>query len=245
MNFKNLPIVTQRLIILNGLVFIFTAFIAPPLGKLFALYYFDSVSFEPYQLVSHMFTHAGIGHIFFNMFALFMFGAPLERVWGPKKFLIFYFITGFGAVFLHQLVDFIQVRDLVSQLTPGMQGTIAGEGVARFLSQILGQQVQDSLHEPIQGLLSIYNTPVVGASGAVFGVLAGFAMLFPNTELMMLFVPFPIKAKYFVLIYAGVELFLGMSRFGGDNIAHFAHLGGALFGFLLVKYWNSQKESFN
>ena len=244
MNFNNLPLVTQRLIILNALVFLFTGFIAPSLQSTFALYYFDSPSFLPYQLLTHMFTHGGLMHIFFNMFALFMFGAPLERVWGPQKFLIFYLITGLGAVFLHQLVDYFQVQSLLSQLTPAMQETVQEEGMSSFLASSLGQMDPSNMVEPIQNLMGIYRTPVVGASGAVFGVLAGFAILFPNTELMMLFIPMPIKAKYFVLIYAAVELFLGVSRFGGDNIAHFAHLGGALFGFILVKYWNSKKDNF-
>ena len=244
MNFNSLPVVTQRLIILNGLVFLFTGFIAPQLQETFALFYFDSPEFKPYQLISHMFTHGGLMHIFFNMFALFMFGAPLERVWGPKRFLIFYLITGFGAVFLHQLVDYIQVQQLIGQLNPEMIQSIHKEGMAVFLQSNLGQMVPSETVAPIQELMMVYRTPVVGASGAVFGVLAGFAMLFPNTELMMLFFPMPIKAKYFVLIYAAIELFLGVSRFGGDNIAHFAHLGGALFGFLLVKYWNSRKDSF-
>ena len=244
MNFNSLPVVTQRLIILNGLVFLFTGFIAPQLQETFALFYFDSPEFKPYQLISHMFTHGGLMHIFFNMFALFMFGAPLERVWGPKRFLIFYLITGFGAVFLHQLVDYIQVQQLMGQLNPEMIQSIHKDGMAVFLESSLGQMVPSDKVAPIQELMMVYRTPVVGASGAVFGVLAGFAMLFPNTELMMLFFPMPIKAKYFVLIYAAIELFLGVSRFGGDNIAHFAHLGGALFGFLLVKYWNSRKDSF-
>ena len=241
MNFNSLPVVTQRLIILNGLVFLFTGFIAPQLQETFALFYFDSPEFKPYQLISHMFTHGGLMHIFFNMFALFMFGAPLERVWGPKRFLIFYLITGFGAVFLHQLVDYIQVQQILTRMSPEMLASIDEVGVSDYIQSHLRGIVPGS---PLHELATIYSTPVVGASGAVFGVLAGFAMLFPNTELMMLFFPMPIKAKYFVLIYAAIELFLGVSRFGGDNIAHFAHLGGALFGFLLVKYWNSRKDSF-
>ncbi len=244
MNFNALPLVTKRLIIINALVFLFTEFLSPSLRGTFALFFFESEFFRPFQLITHMFTHGGIGHIFFNMFALFMFGGPLERVWGPKRFLIFYLVTGLGAVFLHQLVNFIQMNQAIAQLTPDMQQEIARYGVPDFLKKYMGQMVDQNMVAPIQSLISIFNIPVVGASGAVFGILAGFAMLFPNTELMLLFFPVPIKAKYFVLIYAAIELFLGVSQFQGDNIAHFAHLGGALFGFILVKFWNSKRSSF-
>ena len=136
------------------------------------------------------------------------------------------------------------MNQAIAQLTPDMQQEIARYGVPDFLKKYMGQMVDQNMVAPIQSLISIFNIPVVGASGAVFGILAGFAMLFPNTELMLLFFPVPIKAKYFVLIYAAIELFLGVSQFQGDNIAHFAHLGGALFGFILVKFWNSKRSSF-
>lgn len=245
MNFNNIPPVVKRLIILNLLVFVFTDFIKSDgsLIPILGLFYFESPVFFPSQLISHMFTHGGMGHIFFNMFALFMFGSPLEKVWGGQRFLIFYLITGFGAVFLHQFVDYLQVQQAVASLTAPMQEMISNYGMEYFIDNFRGE-IPLSSQAGIQTIQVVMTTPVVGASGAVFGVLAGFAMLFPNTELMLLFLPMPIKAKYFVPIYAAIELFLGVSRIGGDNIAHFAHLGGALFGFILVKIWNKDRTNF-
>ncbi len=245
MNFSSIPPVVKRLIILNALVFLFTHFIKSDgsLIPILGLFYIESPFFFPSQLISHMFTHGGTGHIFFNMFALWMFGSPLEKVWGGKRFLIFYLITGFGAVFLHQFVDYLQIRQALGTLTIPMQDMISSGGIEYFLNNFRGD-IPASSQAGIEMIQSIVSTPVVGASGAVFGVLAGFAMLFPNTELMLLFLPMPVKAKYFVPIYAGLELFLGISQIGGDNIAHFAHLGGALFGFILVKVWNKDRSSF-
>ncbi len=164
-----------------------------------AMFYPTSEYFQPYQLVTHMFMHGDLGHLFFNMFAVFMFGPPLEATWGPKRFLFFYLFTGFGALGLHLLVRYIDI-------TTG--------GASPFMA----------------------NVPVLGASGAVFGLLLGFGMLFPNNVIQLLIPPIPLKAKYFVIIYAGIELFLGLSNFN-TGVAHFAHLGGALFGFLLILYW--------
>jgi membrane associated rhomboid family serine protease len=153
---------------------------------------FNTPPFQPYQIITHMFTHGSIGHIFFNMFALWMFGKILENVWGSKRFLIFYLISGIGAAVAHLAVEYFQ-------------GGIV---------------------------------PAVGASGAVMGVLVAFAYLFPNTELFILFIPFPIKAKWAVIGYVAIDLFGGIANISGDNIAHFAHLGGALTGFVLVLLWN-------
>ncbi len=166
-----------------------------------AMFFPTSDYFRPYQLVTHMFMHGSVGHLFFNMFALFMFGPPLELSWGPRRFLFFYLFTGFGALALHLLVQYIELTS---------------------------------------GSVSVYtaNIPVLGASGAVFGILAGYGMMFPNSVIQLLIPPIPIKAKYFVLIYAGLELFFGLSAFAGNSgVAHFAHVGGALFGFLLIVYW--------
>lgn len=164
-----------------------------------AMFFPTSDYFRPFQIVSHMFMHADLGHLFFNMFAVFMFGPPLEATWGPKRFLLFYLVTGFGAVLLHTLVRGIEIYWF-------------GESV--FAA----------------------NVPSLGASGAVFGLLVGYGMLFPENRIMLLFPPIPLKAKYFVLIYAGVELFMGLGNFN-TGVAHYAHLGGALFGFLLLLYW--------
>ena len=207
-----------NLIMVNVVVFALTMMIGEKMYELFAIYYPFNPMFKPVQIVSHMFMHGGLSHIFFNMFALYMFGNVLERVWGPKRFLFFYFFTGLGAVFLHIAVQALIVYNFTGTIEPTLM------------------QVQS---EP--GLYPTYFAPTVGASGAIFGILIGFAMLFPNTELMLLFFPVPIKAKYFVTLYVILELFLGLNV--SDNVAHFAHLGGALFGFILVKYWSNNRTT--
>jgi len=241
MNFSNIPPVTLRLIILNALVFVFTGFVSPELGNTFALHYIGSEAFAPYQLVTHMFTHANLSHLFFNMFGVFMFGSMLEKVWGPQRYLIFYFVSGIGALVLHQLVDYWQIQSMMAEMSPEAIAQVKNEGLAIIQS---GKNYTD----PQAGALNAaINGGMVGASGALFGLLAGFAMLFPNTELMMIFLPVPIKAKYFVLMYAAFELFSGLGNITGHlsgNIAHFAHLGGALFGFILLKIWGNDRDKF-
>ena len=164
-----------------------------------AMFFPSSDYFRPYQIVTHMFMHADLTHLFFNMFAVFMFAPPLEATWGAKRFLFYYFFTGFGALALYLLVRYINMST---------------------------------------GTESVYmeNIPMLGASGAVFGILLGYGMLFPENRIQLLIPPIPLKAKYFVAIYAGIELFLGLGNFN-TGVAHFAHLGGALFGLLLILYW--------
>ena len=217
--------VTFNLIIINFLFFIATL-LHPQLEDLLSLHYFfnthhyvpDSTGFQPYQIITHMFMHGGWAHIIFNMWGLFMFGSILEQVWGAQRFLIFYIITGLGAVLLHMLVQVFLVQHATGTVDPSiamLNDNAAAAGV--YVSQTLG------------------------ASGAIFGVATGFATLFPNTEMMIIPIPVPIKAKYLIPLYIAVEFFLGVSRFQGDNVAHFAHLGGALFGFILVKIWNRNR----
>lgn len=194
----NMTGVVKNLLIINVAVFVLTFFISPNLLNRFALFYPALPQFQPYQLVSHFFTHGGLGHIFFNMFGLVIFGSPLESLWGPKRFLIFYFVSALGAILLHFAMIYFGV---------------------------------------------IYPYPVVGASGALYGLLVAFGMKFPNTELMLLFLPIPIKAKYFIPALILIDLFLGIANVSGDPIAHFAHLGGALFGFLLVLYWSGEETN--
>lgn len=180
----------------------------------------DYGNFLPIQLISHMFMHGGWGHLFFNMFGLYMLGSILERIWGPQRYLLFYFATGFGAVVLHMLVQGIMVYQATGTPNPTM-----------------------ALLELHPEIWNTYFSTTVGASGAIFGVLTAFATLFPNTELYIMFIPVPVKAKYFVTVYIIYELWQGFAMNGGDNVAHFAHLGGALFGFLIVKYWNRNNRN--
>ncbi len=229
---------TLRLIIINVLVFVFTGFIAPNLQEFFALYYFQSDGFQAYQLVTHMFTHGGFTHILFNMYGVFLFGSMLERIWGAKRYLIFYFVSALGAVLLHQAVDYIQIQGMLSELSPDVIQTVQDNGYDLIRSR---RNYTDELAGAYNSAL---NSRMVGASGALFGLLVGFAMYFPNTELMLIFLPVPIKAKYFVLMYAAVELFMGINQASWDNIAHFAHLGGALFGFILIQVWRRDRSSF-
>jgi len=198
----NFPPIVKNLVIINALVFLaqrllhdkFSLAGAEPLGLTgaLALWPIDSVFFRPYQIVTHMFAHGGWGHIFFNMFVLWMFGRVLENVWGGKRFLTFYLICGLGAAAAHLAVQYFTHSFSFA----------------------------------------------VGASGAIMGVMAAFAYLFPNTELYIMFIPIPVKAKWAVLGYVAVDLFSGISSFTGDNVAHFAHLGGALTGFIIVLIWN-------
>ena len=179
--------------------------------------------------------HGSIGHIFFNMFALWMFGKVLEQVWGGKRFLIYYFVTGLGAVFLHMLVNHFEIASAMKEVAEAYK-------INDFDEQIVRQLVQSG--DPLAHRVGVgLYVPTVGASGAVFGVLLAFGMLFPNTRLMLLFPPIPIKAKYFVIGYGVLELYLGITQ-SESNIAHFAHLGGMLFGFLLIKYWNYDRGNF-
>ena len=182
------------------------------------LHYPSSPFFKPFQIITHMFMHADILHIFFNMFNLYMFGTILERVWGPKRFLEYYFLTGFGAMILHTGVQALQIYLICGSVAPS--------------SFVIGESQQ---------LTDIINAPTIGASGAVFGLLMAFALLFANTELY-LYGAIPVKAKYLVGGLIAWELFRGFANNPSDNVAHFAHLGGALIGFIIIKIWSRDKN---
>jgi membrane associated rhomboid family serine protease len=200
------------------------------LNRILGLYFPKSELFKPIQIITHMFMHGGVWHLFFNMFALYMFGQVLEQVWGPKRFLIYYFVCGLGAALIHESVVAIQYVNLVKALSPEDLQLVINEGTAYF------NKGQGFIDPTMQALQILLNTPTVGASGAIFGVLLAFGVLFPNTQLMLLFPPIPIRAKYFVMIYGGIELYLAITQ-PGSQIAHAAHIGGMLFGYLLIRYW--------
>jgi rhomboid family protein len=238
--FGGIPHAVKNLLIINGIMFVLLLIFensGTNLNFTLGLFYWKSAQFEPYQIITHMFMHGGLTHILFNMFALWMFGSPLEQIWGPKRFLIFYLLTGLGAAFLHMMVIHFQAEQLMAGMAPGDYQEVLNNGFDVLMQGKNYQGVAGQLNE-------LVNIPTIGASGAVFGILAGFAMFFPNTELMLIFFPIPIKAKYFVLIYAVLELVLGVTQFQGDNIAHFAHVGGALFGFLIIKFWQRSRRNF-
>lgn len=237
-----IPPVVKNLIIINVIMWLATIVLdmrGIHLTNILGLHYIQSPEFKPYQLVTHMFMHDNTGpmHLIFNMFALWMFGRVLESVWGPKRFFIYYFVTGLGAAALHTFVNFVEFHYLASKMLPETVQMVMTQGTEIFHQ---GKNFSD----PDAGKLNLMlNIPTVGASGAVFGILLGFGMLFPNTQLMLLFPPIPIKAKYFVMGYGAIELFSGIAN-TGSNIAHFAHLGGMLFGFFLIKYWNKHTTHF-
>jgi membrane associated rhomboid family serine protease len=237
---SSFPPVVKNLIIINVLMLLATYVLEMrgiDLANILGLHYIQSPDFRPYQLVTHLFMHGGFMHLAFNMFALWMFGRILENIWGPKRFFIYYFFTGLGAAALHTLVNYFEFQHLVAKMNPEDVRMVLSQGTEIFNQ---GKNFIDPLSAKLNLMLNI---PTVGASGAVFGILLGFGMLFPNTELMLLFPPIPIKAKYFVAGYGAIELFSGITG-AGANIAHFAHLGGMLFGFILIKYWNRNAKNF-
>ncbi len=233
--FLNITPVVKNIILVNVVVFVAYYIGArafnTDLRGILGIYFPKSDSFAPVQIISHMFMHADFMHILFNMYALFIFGQALENVWGPKRFLIYYFVTGLGALLLHESVLAIQYNSLAKMLSPEAVQTIINEGSSGEYPNMIMQSLQ-----------ALLNTPTMGASGAVFGVLLAFGILFPNTQLMIIFPPIPIKAKYFVLIYGVLELVLAFTQ-PGSNIAHFAHLGGMLFGYLLIRYWRKTTKT--
>jgi membrane associated rhomboid family serine protease len=239
-SFNQLPEIVKNLLIINGLLFFATISLKNygiDLTRLLALHQFQSADFMPHQLMTHFFMHATFSHLFFNMFALWMFGKILENVWGAKRFLIYYMVTALGAAALHLGVSQYEILNLQSQVNPTdlnillENGKNILEGNQNYSNQRMGK------------LNLLINTPTVGASGAVFGILLAFGMLFPNT-LLYIYFAIPVKAKYFVMVYGALELYLGISNNPADNVAHFAHLGGMLFGFLLLKFWEKDHTQF-
>tara|TARA_B100001057_G_C22718233_1_gene898613 strand:- start:325 stop:1035 length:711 start_codon:yes stop_codon:yes gene_type:complete len=231
-NFSELPVVVKNLLIINGLLFLATISLSNlgiDLVKIFGLHQFQSVDFRPHQLITHIFMHGSFTHLFFNMFALWMFGKILENIWGEKRFLTYYMITGIGAAAIHLIVSQYQIISISNQIPEFVNIAIEG----RYNPSI-----------PLsKRLTQLIITPTVGASGAVFGLLLAFGMLFPNA-LLYLYFAIPIKAKYFVIGYGILELYAGISNNPADNVAHFAHLGGMIFGYFLIKYWKKNTTIF-
>ena len=240
---SSVPVVTKNLIIIN-LLFWGASAVLPKLGinieSFLGLHYIGSDHFFLSQLVTYIFMHDpnNFSHVFFNMFGVYMFGRVLEQVWGPKRFLIYYMVTGIGAGLIQQLAWYIDLRPFLEAVN-----NYHVSGDTTILSQYLDiqQGVQYSAETLIHAKEMVLNNMLtVGASGAVFGILLAFGMLFPNAPLFLMFIPVPIKAKYMVMGYGLIELFAGVSRFSGDNVAHFAHLGGMLFGYFLIRYWKKK-----
>ncbi len=268
--FQVLPPVVKNLLIINGLFFLATIVFESSfyinLTKILGLHFVAAPDFKPYQFVSYMFMHGGMWHIFFNMFALWMFGNVLENVWGPSRFLTYYFVTGIGAGIVYTIWIYFQMAPVLNDINHILNtrdiaalaeftsthtfrvhesaGPIWHEFL-QFQRNIRTLSMNPQNMEAMQGVLSFLGnykefymnqSVVVGASGAVFGILLAFGMMFPN-HIIYLYFAIPIKAKYFVIIFGAFELFEGVLNRPGNNIAHFAHLGGMLFGYLLIVYW--------
>ena len=216
---SNVPTAVRNIIIINVLVMIMTSLNENFMYEKFALFYPTSPFFHWWQPVTHMFMHGGFWHLFFNMYTLYIFGTVLERIWGAKKFLLFYFVTGLGAAAVHTGVEWIQASSWMSEAAAGSMSAV--------------QQIH-----------ALKMTPTVGASGAIYGILMGYAMLYPDSIMTLVFPPISMKAKWFVLIFAGIELLTGVTGTGG-GIAHFAHLGGLIFGFLLIMYWKKKRTLYS
>lgn len=238
----------KHLLIINVLLFV-AKYAAMQSGinltQYLGLFFIKNDLFMPWQLLTTMFMHANVNHILFNMLALWMFGSAVEQVWGSKKFLFFYFSAGIGASLIYTLANYLQFQNVYTTLiSVGVSTTDIATllETGSYNTSILKYVNEASL----TNFYSIFNTPAVGASGAIMGVLVAFGMLFPNSELMLLFFPVPVKAKYFIPVLIGLDVFSGLtgiSFFGSSNIAYWAHIGGAFIGFIMMLYW--KRTQFN
>ena len=231
---SSIPPVVKNLIAINLIMWLATLVLPGfirrwgvdiELSDVLGMHYWGAEKFNPAQMITYMFMHGGIGHLFFNMFALYMFGGVLENLWGPKKFLFYYLVTGVGAGLVRQIFWTFEFYPVINELNVAIAAN-PGAGL-------------ESARSVLEMNLNKFVT--IGASGSVFGLLLAFGWLFPEVKLMMLFFPVPIKARIFVLIYGVAELFLGVANFSGDKIAHFAHLGGMIFGAILILIWKKKR----
>jgi len=239
---RAIPETIKQLLIINILFFVGSQFLGKMSYDLLALHYFKNDKFIISQLLTHMFMHGSFLHILFNMFGLYMFGSPLVQMWGSKKFLFFYFSAGLGAAGLQLFMYHVEIQSLFSVLKSN------GLSISAFKTILSDGSYNTSILQYVDGnslnsAYSSFNSSLVGASGAIYGVLVAFAFSFPNSELMLLFPPIPIKAKFLVPGLILIDVFFGISSFSVGPIAHFAHVGGALTGFIMVWYW--KKNQFN
>lgn len=232
------------LIIINLILFAVTFFIPDMDKQMFAwlaLYFPQHEKFGYWQFITNMFMHGGFAHILFNMYALWAFGTPLEYLWGKKRFLVFYFLAGIGAGIIYTLVNYYKINVSFDELTAA---GISVDQIQHLLQtgEYNTQILEVIPKEKLEDFFRLFNTPVVGASGAIYGVLVAFGILFPDSKLMLIFLPFPIAAKYFIPALIAIDLFSGITGFSifGGGVAHFGHVGGALIGFLLMWYWRGR-----
>ena len=268
----NLTPVVKMLAISNVAVFVLGILIESlfhiDISNYLAMWFFKSDYFYPYQIITNAFVHFGFMHLLFNMFALISFGSILEGRWGPKRFLFFYLFCALGSVILHNGINYMRFEKITKAKTeftnnpspdnyisfvrasnvPEFENTLYSKAMEDFKAAPENEILINGAIEAVKSMFDEYRNKYLGllggASGAIFGLLIAFGLLFPNTELSLMFIPVPIKAKYLIFGYVTLEIFLAFYNKQGDNIAHIAHLGGALFGFILVKYWQKQRNTF-
>ena len=229
---RSIPETIKQLIIINVIFYFGSQFIGNLSYDILALHYYENEKFLISQFITHMFMHGSPSHILFNMFGLWMFGSPLEQMWGRQKFLFFYISCGLGAALLQMLVYYSQIQNLYQVIELNNLSLSEPQLILNFMSE-----------RDYSNAITAFNSVMVGASGAIYGVLVAFAFSYPNSKLMLLFLPFPIKAKFFVPLLILIDLFFGISSFSVGPIAHFAHVGGAIIGLIMVLYW--RKNQFN
>lgn len=233
---NNIPTVTKNLLAINVLMFL-ALLVAEKQGvdlnSVLGLHLFASEGFQPYQLVTYMFMHASVTHLFFNMFALYMFGRTLEYMWGAKRFLVYYLVAGIGAALVQEAIGMVRYHEALNGMSPLDVELVLSRGFDAL------REGKNFVNPQLAHLNVVLNSTTVGASGAIYAILLGFGMLFPEERMFVFPIPFPIKAKYFVMGYVVIELYLGVSG-SADGVAHFAHLGGMLFGFILILFWRNK-----
>jgi len=241
---RNITETVKHLLIINVIFFLATLSLGDVMYDLFALHYPTNDRFLPWQPLTHMFMHGDVGHIFFNMFGLYMFGTPIEQMWGRKKFIFFYLSAGFGAAALQLGLYYYQVGDITDLLVA--EGLTSSQISSFFNTRDLPYSIAEQLgREKLLSGLSAFNGVMVGASGALYGVLVAFAFSFPNARLMLLFPPIPVKAKILVPILILGDLFFGFTSYSIGPVAHFAHVGGAITGFIMMWYWKNNQFNNN
>ncbi len=229
----------KHLIIINVIFFIVPQLLKMDFTNALALHFPKNGNFGIWQYVSHLFMHGSFSHILFNMYGLWAFGTPLEQMWGRNKFLFFYFSAGLGAGIIYTLVNYYQFNGIYEQL---INMGISSTDIQNILDS--GRYNNDIItlsNQTMSEFYSLYHTPAVGASGAVYGILVAFGLAFPDAKLALIFFPVPIAAKYFIPVMILGDLFFGMTKYSIGNIAHFAHIGGALIGFIIAWYWKKNQ----
>ena len=242
---NNITGAIKHLIIINIILFVGPQFMKLDFSNLLALHFPKNEHFGIWQYITHMFMHGSFGHILFNMYGLWAFGSPLEKMWGKNKFIFFYFSAGIGAGLVYTLVNYYQFNEIYNLfINAGLQQseiiTILESAKTTDL-----RVIEYITQEQFNSIIGLYNAKAVGASGAVYGVLVAFGMYFKDAKLALIFLPIPIAAKYFIPILIAIDVFFGMTDYSIGNIAHFAHIGGAIIGFIIAWYWKKNQFMIN